>query len=83
MGNTKIQYQARCKISHLILEHAIYSIILIGVHRAADPFLFYFIEHFQHSYQRDYCLYLVDFITCLQVVRGDHRVFVITVQNCK
>ena len=28
MENTQIQYQARNKISNLILEHAIYAIIL-------------------------------------------------------
>ena len=30
-----------------------------------------------------HCLYLVDWITCLQTLQGDYHVFVITVKKCK
>ena len=83
MENTQIQYQARHKISHLILEHVIYAIILIGVHRTYEPLMLYFIDHSKWSYQYDYLISFVDCITCLQKVLGDHCVFVITVQKYK
>ena len=48
-----------------------------------ETMLLYFIEHFQYGYQRDYFNTLVDCITCLQTLRGNHRILVITVKNCK
>ena len=45
MENIQILYQACYKISRLILEHAIYAIILIGVHPTAELLLFYYIDY--------------------------------------
>ena len=42
--NTQIQYQDRYKTSHLILEHAIHAIILIGVYCMAEPLLLYLLS---------------------------------------
>ena len=60
-----------------------YYIFLIGVSCTDEPLLFFYFYHSQSSNQHDDCLLLVDTITCLQTLRGNHRKFVITVEKCK
>ena len=66
-----------------IYHKTIYAIILICVHRTVEPFVLYFICHFQYSYQREYCLYSMYYISYFPTLRGNHSVFVITIQKCK
>ena len=66
-----------------ICHNTVYTIIWIGVHRMYEPFVLYFSFHFQHSYQRDKCLSLMGYISHLPKLRGNHRIFVITIKKCK
>ena len=64
-------------------HYTIYATILIVVSRTAEHLLLYFIYHLIYICQLYYCLSLMGFISCLKIVQGNHRVFVITIQNCK
>ena len=67
----------------LSLHHILLYFIRHKLHCTADTLMLYFIDRLQYSYQHDYWLFCVDSFTLLQTVWGNHRVFMITVKNCK
>ena len=63
-------------------HYTIYAIILMGIHCTDEPFTLSIYFHLQYIYQHDYFRSSVDYISYFPTLRGEHRVFVVTIQKC-
>ena len=64
-------------------HYTIYSIILIGVHRTAEPFTLSIHYHLKYSFYREYFRSSINYIAYIPKLRGYNIIFVISIKNCK